>query len=56
MRRPQLKNEFLPIAEHSVQYMNDTLWDKQYGGFYWGLDDKGAISITLTASTSAPHA
>src|SRR5512147_812731 len=38
MRRPELKERFLPIAQHGHQYLNDTLWDKQYGGFYWGLD------------------
>lgn len=48
MRRPELKDKFLPIAEHGVQYLNDTLWDKQYGGFYWGLDDNGTISPYYT--------
>src|SRR5512143_2138142 len=41
MRRPELKEQFLPITRHGLQYLNDTLWDKQYGGFYWGLDDQG---------------
>ena len=44
MRRPELKDRFLPIAQHGVEYLNNTLWDKQYGGFFWGLDDKGQIS------------
>ena len=48
MRRPELKEKFLPIAQHGVQYLNDTLWDKQYGGFYWGLDDKGQVSPYYT--------
>jgi mannobiose 2-epimerase len=44
MRRPDLKEQFLPIARHGVDYLSDVLWDKQYGGFFWGLDDKGKIN------------
>jgi mannobiose 2-epimerase len=44
MRRPDLKNQYLPIVRHGVDYLSNTLWDKQYGGFYWGLDDRGHIS------------
>jgi mannobiose 2-epimerase len=48
VRRPELKNQFLPIVQHGLRYLNDTLWDKQYGGFYWGLDDKGGVSPYYT--------
>jgi len=48
MRRPELKDKFLPIAQHGIKYLNDTLWDKQYGGFYWGLGDSGSISPYYT--------
>ena len=48
MRRPDLKEEFLPMARHGVQYLSDTLWDKQYGGFYWGLDDMGQVTPYYT--------
>jgi len=48
MRLPEMKDRFLPIARHGVEYLNNTLWDKQYGGFYWGLDDKGQISPFYT--------
>ena len=44
MRRPELKDRFLPIAQHGLKFLNDVLWDKQYGGFFWGVDDNGAIS------------
>jgi mannobiose 2-epimerase len=44
LRRPELKDRFLPIAQHGLQFLNDGLWDKQYGGFFWGVDDKRAIS------------
>ena len=48
VRRPEFKDKFLPIAEHGIHYLNETMWDKQYGGFYWGLDDKGAITSYYT--------
>jgi mannobiose 2-epimerase len=41
MRRPELKDQFLPIARHGVEFISKVMWDKQYGGFFWGLDDKG---------------
>jgi cellobiose epimerase len=48
LRRPDLKDKFLPIAQHGLDYLNNTLWDKQYGGFYWGLDDKASTSSYYT--------
>ncbi len=48
MHRPDLKNQYLPIAEHGFEYLSNVLWDKQYGGFYWGLDDKGDIDPKYT--------
>ena len=44
MRRPDLKNQYLPIVQHGVKFLTDVLWDKQYGGFFWGLDDNGQIT------------
>ena len=48
MRRPELKEHFLPIAQHGLDYLNGTLWDKQYGGFYWGLDDQSRVNSFYT--------
>ncbi len=48
MRRPDLRDQYLPIVEHGVEYLNNVLWDKQYGGFYWGLDDKGNVDPMYT--------
>lgn len=48
MRHPELKERFLPITRHGLQYLNETLWDKQYGGFYWGLDDQGQVNSFYT--------
>jgi len=43
MRRPDLKAEYLPIARHGVDFLTNVLWDKEKGGFFWGLDEKGQI-------------
>jgi cellobiose epimerase len=44
MRRPDLKEQYLPIVQHGEEFLSHVLWDKQYGGFFWGLDDKGQIT------------
>jgi len=48
MRRPDLKAQFLPYARHGLDYLLNVLWDKQGGGFFWGLDDKGAVTPAFT--------
>lgn len=48
MQRPELKEQFLPIAKHGVRFISEVLWDKQFGGFYWGVTDKGEISPYYT--------
>jgi cellobiose epimerase len=48
MRRPDLKDQFLPVVDHGLKYLRDVMWDKQYGGFFWGLDDRGQISPRYT--------
>ncbi len=48
MRRPDLKEQYLPYVHHGVEYLSNVLWDKQYGGFYWGLQDDGNISPVFT--------
>ena len=54
MREPALKDEYLPFVKQGVDFLQNTMWDKQYGGFYWGLDDDGrVITKTCTASGSA---
>jgi len=44
VQRPELKDKFLPIARHGLEFLNGVLWDKQYGGFLWGVDDHGRTS------------
>lgn len=48
MRRPELRDRFLPITQHGFQFLADRLWDKKYGGFFWGLDDHGEITNLYT--------
>ena len=48
LRRPELKDRFLPITQHGLQFLADRLWDKKYGGFFWGLDDNGEINNYYT--------
>ena len=48
LRRPDLKERFLPVAQHGLAYLTDVLWDKQDGGFFWGLDEQGKISPAYT--------
>ena len=48
MKRPDLKDQFLPVVSHGMAYLNNIMWDKQYGGFYWGLGDKGEIAERYT--------
>ncbi|MGI4828227.1 MAG: AGE family epimerase/isomerase [Janthinobacterium lividum] len=43
-RRPALRAQYLPFVDHGVKYLENTMWDKQYGGFYWGLADDGTVS------------
>lgn len=43
-REPALKENFIPIVRHGVDFLANVMWDKQYGGFFWGLDDDGKIT------------
>jgi mannose/cellobiose epimerase-like protein (N-acyl-D-glucosamine 2-epimerase family) len=44
IRRPELKEQYLPYVRRGVDFLSNVMWDKQDGGFYWGLDDKGGVS------------
>src|ERR1044071_9672779 len=48
MQRPQLAQDYKPIVIHGFHYLNDVLWDKEDGGFFWGLDDKNKTSSRFT--------
>ncbi len=44
MREPAMKDEFVPIVRHGVDFLANVMWDKQDGGFFWGLDDQDKIT------------
>jgi mannobiose 2-epimerase len=48
MRRPDLREQFLPFARHGLDYLNEVMWDREAGGFYWGLDDAGRVTPRFT--------
>lgn len=41
MRRPALADRFIPIARHGADYLMNTMWDREHGGFFWELDLEG---------------
>jgi len=48
IRHPEMKEQYLPVARHGVEFLNNVLWDKQDGGFFWGVNDDGSISHYYT--------
>ncbi len=43
MRRPDLKERFLPAVAHGARFLRDVMWDGEHGGFHWILDDNGRL-------------
>ncbi len=48
LREPNMKDRFVPIVRQGVDFLQNVMWDKQYGGFFWGLDDEGNITPEFT--------
>lgn len=48
MREPALREQYLPYVRQGVDYLQNTMWDKQDGGFYWGLGDDGQFLPQFT--------
>ena len=48
LREPKLKDEYLPIVAQGIDYLQNVMWDKRDGGFFWGLDDDGQITAQFT--------
>ena len=44
LREPGKKAEFLPYVRQGLDFLENAMWDKQDGGFFWGLDDDGRIA------------
>lgn len=43
-RYPDRADEFRRYAEHGFTFLRDVLWDSQFGGFFWGLDERGQVT------------
>ena len=48
VQRPDLKEQYLPVVRHGLDFLSNVLWDKERGGFFWGLDDRGKTSSSFT--------
>jgi mannobiose 2-epimerase len=48
LREPALRDQSLPYVHQGVDFLQNVMWDKQYGGFYWGLDDDGHFTPQFT--------
>ena len=44
LREPDKKAEYLPYIKQGLDFLENTMWDKQDGGFFWGLDDNGEVT------------
>jgi mannobiose 2-epimerase len=44
LREPKLKDQYLPFVKQGLDFLENVMWDKQHGGFYWGLDDNGRVT------------
>ena len=47
LRQPGRKADFIPFVGHGVDFLANVMWDKQDGGFFWGLDDNGNITTAF---------
>ncbi len=46
MRYPERKTEYLGYTRHGLDLLENVMWDKQEGGFFWGLDESGKIKAS----------
>lgn len=38
--------EHLQAARHGYQFLRDSMWDKEFGGFYWAVDSTGKEPVS----------
>jgi mannobiose 2-epimerase len=48
LREPAMKEQYLPYVKQGLDYLQNTMWDKQDGGFFWGLADDGTFLPQFT--------
>lgn len=44
LHEPSQKEKYLPAVRQGVSFLKNVQWDKEKGGFFWGLDDEGKIT------------
>jgi len=44
---PEAREEYLGYTRHGLKLLADVLWDAEYGGFYWGLDENGKTTASF---------
>jgi cellobiose epimerase len=42
------RDEFIGYARHGIKFLDETMRDKEFGGFHWALDPKGRIDPKLS--------
>lgn len=47
-RRPERAPRFEALAAHGLAFLEEAMWDPQYGGFFWELDAQGQFDPALT--------
>jgi mannobiose 2-epimerase len=52
-RRPELRERFLPIAMHGVDFLATKQWDATNGGFFWEISEPG---VTGSPQFTEKHA
>jgi cellobiose epimerase len=45
LRYPDRAAEFNAYAKHGLDFLHDKMWDREYGGFFWSVDQKGAPKL-----------
>lgn len=43
MRYPDVRDEYLGYTRHGIACLSKIMWDKEKGGFFWGLDNQGRV-------------
>jgi mannobiose 2-epimerase len=43
MRYPETAETYKGYARRGVKFLNDVMWDKECGGFFFGLDENGRV-------------
>jgi mannobiose 2-epimerase len=53
IRRPEMREAYLPYVRHGVSYLADHLWDREFGGFFWELDPENGLSPSVSPEKHA---